>query len=158
MSTALLKTTKDKHPKRKRKAQGKQIQEIGEPTPPQETTTTPSTRGGSGGRRGAGRGRPRPSRRTPYQYQQMETMIDEIIERIEQRRGGRSPKPRRPPPGDAPIALEVSRSDSGFSTLRQATPRAVTKQSDNCINHYNHNPPNSNHYCNHYLIQVIPQK
>ena len=62
--------------------------------PPQETTTTtPPIRGRSRGRggRGAGRGRPPPSRRTPYQYQQMETMIDEIIERIEQRRGGRSP-------------------------------------------------------------------
>ncbi len=42
----------------------------------------------------------------------MEAMITEIVERIEQRRGGRSPKPRLPPPmraptGDAPMDLEV---------------------------------------------------
>ncbi len=97
----LHKTTKDnilKGEERLKENKSKKLENLR--APPQVTTTTPPTRGGSrgrGGRRGAGRGRPRPSRRTPYQYQQMETMIDKIIERIEQRRGGRSPKPRRPP-------------------------------------------------------------
>ncbi len=71
-----------------------------EPSP--RTPQHPPWEGGGGrgrGRRGSGRGRPppRPTRGTPYQEEQLETMVTKIIERMEQRRGGRSPKPHRPP-------------------------------------------------------------
>ncbi len=107
----LLRTTKDNIQKgdvRLKENKSKKLEHL--QAQPQETTTPPTRGGAVGkGRRGAGRGRPRPSRATPYQPDQLEPLIDEIMKRIEQRR---SPKPRPPPPvraptGDAPMDLEV---------------------------------------------------